>query len=269
MKKIACLFSNSKLLEKVKEFCEVEKFELLDFAESKLEYDISILIFLTDIKAELDKPELKELPVCFVGSLEKADPDYLSVSDDFSRIHLRYLVDAVCHGGVFENNLANVTPLEMKKKLEVKNDIYNIEKIVYALTKEFVYFIDFNTLEKVRVGLAEMLTNAIEHGNFGISGEEKRVATDEGKYYDLINAKMSDGDHMAKVVKFTYELSEKGVNISIEDEGAGFDVDAIPDPTDIEALMKLHGRGILITRMYFDEVVYNVKGNKVELIKRF
>ncbi len=55
--------------------------------------------------------------------------------------------------------------------------------------------------------------------------------------------------------------------MDIIDEGAGFNVEELPDPTDPESLFKLHGRGILITRMYFDEVIYNGKGNHVTIKK--
>jgi anti-sigma regulatory factor (Ser/Thr protein kinase) len=34
-------------------------------------------------------------------------------------------------------------------------------------------------------------------------------------------------------------------------------------------LLDLHGRGILITRAYFDSVSYNDKGNEVMLTKAF
>ncbi|WP_022850507.1 ATP-binding protein [Limisalsivibrio acetivorans] len=270
MKKIACFINNSNFLERLRDFCEEERFELVDYMGSSFEYDVSIVVFITD---ELDKTKdssLRDTPVCYIASEENSKLDDLMVVDgSFDHIQLRYLVDAVCHGGVLENCLPSVRPVHMDKVFHISNDIFNVERIVYILTKEFVYFLDFQSLEKIRIGLAEMLTNSIEHGNLNISGDDKLNATEEGTYYELINERLSDKTISGRKVIFTYSISSEGVRISLEDEGGGFDVDTIPDPTMQEGLLKLHGRGILITRMYFDEVNYNSSGTRVELIKRF
>jgi len=269
MKKIACFFNDSKILERIINYCANEKFEVVDCSAQNFEYDVAIAVYITDIKEELGNPEIKDIPVCFVGVLEKKDPNITVLSENFDNIQFRYMMDALTHGSIYESVLSSVVPTRVKKSFRIDNDIFNIEKIVYSLTKEFIYFIDFSTLEKMRIGFAEILTNAIEHGNLGISGEEKRVATDEGTFYDLINEKLQDEHLKKKKVSFSYELAADGIVVSITDEGSGFDVSSIPDPTDHEALLKLHGRGILITRMYFDELRYNDKGNSVVMKKRF
>ncbi len=53
----------------------------------------------------------------------------------------------------------------------------------------------------------------------------------------------------------------------MEDEGAGFDPDSLPDPTDPENLMKAHGRGLLLVRTFMDEATHNAKGNALTLVK--
>ncbi len=73
---------------------------------------------------------------------------------------------------------------------------------MFALTKDFVYFLDFQSLEKVRVGLSEMLTNAIEHGNLGITGDDKLNATESGTYYDLVNERLADDKYNSRLVTF-------------------------------------------------------------------
>jgi anti-sigma regulatory factor (Ser/Thr protein kinase) len=35
-----------------------------------------------------------------------------------------------------------------------------------------------------------------------------------------------------------------------------------------ESLLRFNGRGILLTRIYYDEVRYNEKGNEVTLVRR-
>ncbi|ADD67653.1 putative anti-sigma regulatory factor, serine/threonine protein kinase [Denitrovibrio acetiphilus DSM 12809] len=270
MKKLTCFINDSKLLEKIKDFCAREKFiaDIINSAQ-QFEYDAASVVYITDMTSEISIDGLKDIPVCFIGSEKLNRRDLYKLPKDFEYIHLRCLVDAVTHSGCFEFAAVSAFPVCLSKTFKIKNDIFNIEKVVFSLTKDFVYFLDFSSLEKVRVGLSEMLTNAIEHGNMGITGDDKLHATESGTYYDLVNEKLSTPSIMKKLVTFTYTINKEGINMSIEDEGKGFKADSLPDPTDPESLLKLHGRGILITRMYFDEVKYNDKGNKVNLSKRF
>ncbi len=63
------------------------------------------------------------------------------------------------------------------------------------------------------------------------------------------------------------DIRDNILTVTITDQGKGFDTTKLPDPTDKECLLKLHGRGIFITRMYFSKIKYNEKGNEVTLIK--
>jgi len=92
----------------------------------------------------------------------------------------------------------------------------------------------------VRLALEEAIVNAIRHGN------------------------KSDPN---KKIYVSYLIEDARITISVEDEGPGFDLDSVPDPTAEENLEADHGRGILLMRVYMDEVVYNEKGNKVTLTK--
>jgi anti-sigma regulatory factor (Ser/Thr protein kinase) len=270
MKKIACFINDSNLLERVTEFCGLEKFqeERIGCADDFV-YDVATVLYITDNADALSPKNIKDIKVCYVGSENPKVNGILFMPLDFKMIHLRMLVDSVIHNGCFEPSIASVMPEFIHQSFRVKNDIFNVERIVYALTKDFVFFLNFQSLEKVRVGLAEMLTNAIEHGNLAITGEEKMHATENGTYYDLVNDRLNDIHYNSKHATFTYYVDALGLKMSLEDEGDGFDVHNLPDPTDPESLLKLHGRGILITRMYFDEVKYNEKGNLVSLAKRF
>lgn len=270
MKKISYFINDSKLLDKIASFCDKEKFiadHVVDIGA--FEYDAASVIYLTDDVSGLSPEGLKDIPVCYIGQEKMETPHLYRLPNDFEGIHLRSLVDAVTHSGCFEASAASIFPVELSKSYKIKNDIFGVEKIVFALTKDFIYFIDFQSLEKIRVGFSEMLTNAIEHGNLAITGEEKLDATEKGTYYELIAERLQKPECASRLVTFTYKIDDHGIIMEIVDEGSGFDVDSLPDPTDPEGLLKLHGRGILITRMYFDEVSYNDRGNKVILSKRF
>ena len=53
----------------------------------------------------------------------------------------------------------------------------------------------------------------------------------------------------------------------VTDEGCGFNLDEVPDPTDDENLMNTSGRGVALIRHFVDSVAYNDVGNSVELKK--
>lgn len=71
----------------------------------------------------------------------------------------------------------------------------------------------------------------------------------------MINA-IQHGNCLDPSKKVFLRLSSNGktLEVIVEDEGEGFDLTNIPDPTDVENLLKPGGRGILIIRTFMDEV---------------
>jgi DNA-binding response OmpR family regulator len=118
----------------------------------------------------------------------------------------------------------------------------------------------------LKVGIEEMLKNAIEHGNLGISAKEKNAALEQGSFGRLISEKLSVDGNAEKKISISAETSRDEFRITIEDEGSGFDWRSLPN-LQAESLLHFSGRGIFLTRIYFDEVIYNDNGNRVTLIK--
>jgi serine/threonine-protein kinase RsbW len=52
---------------------------------------------------------------------------------------------------------------------------------------------------------------------------------------------------------------------TVSDEGNGFDVNSIPDPTAPENIENLSGRGIFIIKKLADQCIFNTIGNELEL----
>jgi serine/threonine-protein kinase RsbW len=92
----------------------------------------------------------------------------------------------------------------------------------------------------VRLALEEALVNAIKHGN----------GLDPNKH-----------------VGVACQISQEKVRIVIEDEGKGFRLQDVPDPTEDENLEKPCGRGIMLMRAFLSLVEYNELGNRVTLEK--
>jgi len=156
---------------------------------------------------------------------------------------------------------------EESMTLAIPNDLNVVSPVVNHITFSLRYFFDGQTVHGVQGALIEMIVNAIEHGNLGISYEEKTRALDEDKLNEVILTKSREPELAKRRVTIRYRLTHEKVTYDIEDEGDGFDVSHLPNPGDPENLWLGHGRGILMTRALMDEVTYNEKGNKVTLVK--
>jgi serine/threonine-protein kinase RsbW len=92
----------------------------------------------------------------------------------------------------------------------------------------------------VRLALEEALVNAIKHGN-----------------------RMDK----SKNVRISCRFFDEKVRIEIEDEGTGFKLEEVPDPTADENLERPCGRGIMLMRSFMSLIEYNERGNRVILEK--
>ncbi len=60
----------------------------------------------------------------------------------------------------------------------------------------------------------------------------------------------------SRKVRVLFERTRSGIVVSVMDEGEGFDLGRVPDPTDETNLMKESGRGIFIMRQVMDRVEF-------------
>jgi anti-sigma regulatory factor (Ser/Thr protein kinase) len=267
MKKIACFIENLEIFESIKRFCEVEDFELYDISSSEFKYDHGIVIVISDKYVKIQDIDFKDIPICLIGERSNSI-SYYSLDSNFTEHQLRALIDTVYQGGILASFTSAVKLKKISKQIIIDNDIFNIDRIVNTFTKELVHFFTISEIQKIRIGISEILTNAIEHGNLSISGDEKFRATEAGTYMELIEERLNDPNYKDRKVLVEININKDILKINIEDSGDGFNISEVEPSNNPEDLLKLHGRGILITKMYFDEVLYNKKGNKVTLVKK-
>jgi len=115
----------------------------------------------------------------------------------------------------------------------------------------------------IGMALMEALSNAMIHGNLGISSDLKRE--DRDAYYALIDRRRHEEPYASRRVVCIAEESADYVGYEIRDEGDGFDFDTLPDPTLPENMAHATGRGILLMRTFMDEVSYNERGNVLKM----
>ena len=122
--------------------------------------------------------------------------------------------------------------------------------------------------ERVITGLAELIINAVEHGNFGISYEEKSDLIERGIWREEIDRRASLPEHCEKKVEVVFRRNEDGLYVKVEDEGKGFEWRRYLE-IDPSRAAHNHGRGIAqANAMSFDELRYNTAGNVVTAIVR-
>jgi CheY-like chemotaxis protein/anti-sigma regulatory factor (Ser/Thr protein kinase) len=126
----------------------------------------------------------------------------------------------------------------------------------------------FTDRECTRVGVAleEAFLNAIIHGNLEVSSKLRDA--DDGSYEKLIALRVGQSPYRDRRVNVVATFSPEEARFVIRDQGRGFDVSKLPDPTDPENMARAHGRGVLLIRTFMDDVRYNAKGNQVTLVKR-
>ncbi len=110
----------------------------------------------------------------------------------------------------------------------------------------------------------EAFVNAVKYGSFGIRVEEgpNKKEIREKKAMEI----EASGEFKDKLVSIVLDLSPREATVRITDQGQGFSVDAIPDPTDPSRLLELTGRGIDIMKKSCDRAEF--KDNTVTLYKK-
>ena len=121
---------------------------------------------------------------------------------------------------------------------------------------------------RIRLGVAleEALLNGIHHGNLELSSALRQDGSDA---YDRLGAeRRRSAPFASRRLHVHVKLDYSAAVFVIRDEGPGFDVSALPDPTDPENMMKASGRGLLLIRTFMDEATHNATGNEITLIRR-
>jgi len=113
-----------------------------------------------------------------------------------------------------------------------KKSLQNIEPLLYKIKEQIP--IQLEKYYKILIAVSEAVNNAIIHGNK--LDKHKKVKVD-------INA------------------NKEKIEILVEDEGTGFDVDSLADPRIPENMMKESGRGVLLIKELSDIAKFNKTEN--------
>ncbi len=121
----------------------------------------------------------------------------------------------------------------------------------------------FDDPDRTLTGISELLVNAVEHGNLGISYEEKSSLVADENWQQEVTKRLADPQYAERIVTVIFERKKDACYIQITDEGEGFDWKQFLEVAPSRA-MHNHGRGIAMANMLcFSKLVYNDKGNQV------
>jgi serine/threonine-protein kinase RsbW len=132
--------------------------------------------------------------------------------------------------------------LEERIAFKMPSDLRHLDGVLDYLNERMLRLGIVNSDDsEVLIALDEAIVNAIKHGN---------------------------KCDPAKAVHIVAEFSVDGVRFIVADEGAGFELEKVPDPTEPCRLLEPSGRGLLLINHIMDEVRFNQCGNRLEMFKR-
>jgi YesN/AraC family two-component response regulator len=170
---------------------------------------------------------------------------------------------------------------QYRKRFEISRDVVFYEQKhlvlgndlaqVWGAVNQILYNIHPEAPQKVvegmRIGLYEMIVNAIEHGNLGIISAQKSEAILSSGYARLLAECRKRADELGKKVFINCTYTRDRISVEIRDQGEGFDFRNLPDMSDPNVIMSVNGRGIFLASLYFDRVSFQDPGNSVMLEK--
>lgn len=124
----------------------------------------------------------------------------------------------------------------IKISSEFRN-IHEVEQFLNSMLKEFD--IPRKIYCKIYLATTEGVNNAILHGN---------------------------KEDASKTVEIVFKNKRTYFEVGITDQGNGFNMEVVPDPTDKTNLRRESGRGIFIMRQYADKLKFTNNGSNVQLI---
>jgi serine/threonine-protein kinase RsbW len=113
-------------------------------------------------------------------------------------------------------------------KYNLKTSIFEIDNIPNYLDEALDGInIPSEKYNNILLAITEAVNNAIIHGN---------------------------KNDINKTIELEFILADEFLKVIVTDEGEGFDLEKVPDPTLPENLLNEHGRGIYIIKHFVDEI---------------
>ena len=127
----------------------------------------------------------------------------------------------------------------MKDSIKIPSDmsnIYRAENLIEKLAEKYNFGDDI--IGNISVSVIEAVSNAILHGNKG---------------------------DITKIALLEYSIEGSLLTFTVRDEGEGFNMDLVPDPTLPENRENIKGRGLFLIKHLADHVYFENNGSIIKI----
>ncbi len=174
----------------------------------------------------------------------------------------------------FLNSVLKAAIADRQNLLHLANELERVRNPLESLVSGEFRFKTIQEAQKLSVFVAnaspnpkdcliicELFNNAIEHGNLGISYDEKSELIDNNELYDEIDRRLQMPEYRDRYAILNYDKNDERLLLTLEDKGAGFDFQKYLH-FDEGRVFDNHGRGIAMANAMLD-ITYLGKGNRV------
>ena len=116
------------------------------------------------------------------------------------------------------------------------SNIYRAENLIEKLAEKYNFGDDI--IGNISVSVIEAVSNAILHGNKG---------------------------DITKIALLEYSIEGSLLTFTVRDEGEGFNMDLVPDPTLPENRENIKGRGLFLIKHLADHVYFENNGSIIKI----
>ncbi|MBF0427860.1 MAG: response regulator [Magnetococcales bacterium] len=126
----------------------------------------------------------------------------------------------------------------------------------------------FPNPEQAGIGILELLFNAVEHGNLGLTYADKTRLHEQNRWEEEVLQRLDLPENIHKYAQIELERTDTEIRMVITDHGNGFDWKSYLT-FDPKRITHTHGRGIAIANSTcFDHLEYLGCGNRVMVITK-
>jgi anti-sigma regulatory factor (Ser/Thr protein kinase) len=162
-----------------------------------------------------------------------------------------------------------VSLVESESRFVMRTDSSLVAPMVNHVTQSIgarVVVLGENELMRLGLALQEALLNALHHGNLELNSELREESS--VKYLQLADERTKLAPYCDRQVRLNVRVDPGEITMVVEDDGAGFDISQVPDPTDPQNLLRASGRGLHLIGTIMDRVDHNECGNRITMVKR-
>lgn len=136
-----------------------------------------------------------------------------------------------------------------------------IERVVKKLAAHDLSNEEFDPV--VRMMLEESVVNAVIHGNLEVQSE---IRDQDVQAFDrLIATRATQAPFRSRRVHINVSASPQHFELTVEDEGRGFDVARLRREGLRTRPHAAHGRGLELLKAFADSVEFNAQGNRLKV----